>query len=124
MARALIGYGTLTASAETEPVASCTLNPDDGMYLDPGEKGILNRIFFRVTMDANGSAKTLTFKAGDDPPAVRNGLGDYAVAIAASTTRYLGPFESARFVQNDGTILLDIESSGDGTIEAYLVPIA
>ena len=71
------------------------------------------------------SEKELTVKAGDNPPAVATGLGDEVVACAAgdsTPTFYVLPLDSSRFIQDDGTILIDIEAAMTGFIRAYAMP--
>jgi len=81
--------------------------------------------FKRVTLAFHLSAATLgdtiTVKAGAGEPAFRRALGDLVYSCAGGAAEVvLGPLETARFVQPDGTILIDIAGSTiDGTIEAY-----
>lgn len=60
-------------------------------------------------VNTDDAALTVLVKAGDNPPAHRAGLGDLSVALAASgggatASRMIGPFEAARFMQDDGRI--------------------
>lgn len=73
--------------------------------------------------NSTGSTKTVTVKAGDNPPSFRAGLGDLTTGnINATTgTAVIGPFDPARFLQDDGTILLDVASGMTGTIWAFLL---
>lgn len=75
----------------------------------------------RVTNSDDDTALTLTVKAGDNPPAIAAGQGDLAVAVAFGTTQFLGPFESGRFVQSDGSMLIE-STTTTGTITALRVP--
>ncbi len=61
---------------------------------------------------ANGSGDTVVIKAGDRPPALLAGLGDLTQVLAISDVRYV-VVESARFMQDDGTIT--VTCSDDGT---------
>ena len=73
------------------------------------------RTILRVT-NTNGSDRVVTIKAGDNPPALAAGLGDLAVTVAATTgVQWLGPFESGRFLQADGSMEIDIAASMAGT---------
>lgn len=65
--------------------------------------------------------KTVTVKAGGNPPALSAGQGDLVVTCAASTNGIPIRIESARFLQADGTINLDIAASMTGTISVYKV---
>ncbi|WP_030322842.1 MULTISPECIES: hypothetical protein [Streptomyces] len=75
----------------------------------------------RVTNTDDDTALTITVKAGDNPPAVAAGQGDLAVSVAFGTTHYIGPFESGRFVQSDGSLMIT-SSTTTGTIAALRVP--
>lgn len=60
-------------------------------------------------VNTDDAALTVLVKAGDNPPAQRQGLGDLSVALAATgggatAARIIGPFEAARFMQDDGRI--------------------
>ena len=59
----------------------------------------------RITLyfEADATGDTVTILAGDRPPAQRAGLGNITVVLAASDLRSV-TVESARFVQDDGTI--------------------
>ncbi len=78
-------------------------------------------------INTDDAALTVTVKAGDNPPS--HLAADLAVALAASGTatdkRIIGPFESARFLQDDGKILVNFAAatgSPAGTIRAYRLP--
>lgn len=70
------------------------------------------------------SAKTITIKAGANPPALAAGQGDLVVSCDASTNGIPLRIDSSRYVQADGTINLDAEAAMTGTIVVYkLAPI-
>lgn len=60
-------------------------------------------------------------KAGDNPPALAAGQGDLAVIVAFGTVQLIGPFESGRFLQNDGSMMIE-STTTTGTITALRVP--
>lgn len=69
-----------------------------------------------------GVEQDITVKAGDHPPALAAGQGDLVVTVAATTgVQWIGPFESGRFVQSDGSMLIEAETV-DATITAFKVP--
>ena len=71
--------------------------------------------------NASGGAGTVTVKAGDYPPAIAAGQGDLTSAsIANGGSAFLGPFESGRFLRNDGSMI--IETSVAMTLTAFRVP--
>jgi hypothetical protein len=59
-------------------------------------------------------------KAGPNPPALAGGQGDLTVAVGASATQWVGPFESGRFIQSDGSML--VETTQTMTVTAFLIP--
>lgn len=80
------------------------------------------RLLIRVT-NTEGSTNTVTVKAGDKPPALRSGQGDLVVTVAATTgAQYIGPFESDKYLQDDGSILIDFETAMTGLIDILQLP--
>lgn len=109
----LVPNGDLTQPAGTTLVVA----PTDNMQ-------ILNALpeltILRVVN--TGVEQDITIKAGDYPPALASGLGDLVVTVAATTgVEYIGPFESGRFIQSDGSMLIEAETD-DGTITAFKFP--
>lgn len=83
-----------------------------------------DRMVLRVT-NTHGSPHNVVVKAGAYPPAIAAGQGDLTVAVAATTgVQWIGPLESGRFMQADGSIYVDIEASHAGTITAFVLPKA
>lgn len=81
-----------------------------------------DRLFLEAIAGSNsGDGGTVTVKAGVNPPAFQSGLGDLAVVLADSATKLIGPLESSRFVQADGSINVDV-TSFVGTFRAYRLP--
>lgn len=75
----------------------------------------------RVLNNDDDTALTITVKAGDHPPALAAGQGDLAVVVAFGTTHFIGPFESGRFIQSDGSLMIT-SSTATGTIACLKVP--
>ena len=72
-----------------------------------------------------GSSKAVTVKAGDAPAAAQRGLGDLTITMGdGSSTAVLSltPLSSSRFIQDDGTINVDIASATTGRIACFYVP--
>lgn len=72
-------------------------------------------------ISAATAADTVKIIAGDNPPAFRSGIGDLTYAcVGGAAEVVMGPIETARFLQNDGTINIDVAGSSiAGTIDAY-----
>lgn len=68
----------------------------------------------------DGSGCTVTIKAGDRPPSQRAGLGDLAIAMAASDVRYI-VVERSRFMHDDGKIRIEATDAG-AECSAFILP--
>ena len=78
-----------------------------------------SKLLFRIEGDT--AEMTVTFKAGDFSDST---IGDLAITVGATDLVVIS-VESSRFLQDDGTILIDVTSDGTVTgasIEAYLLP--
>lgn len=77
------------------------------------------QLFIEVANTA-GADKVVTVKAGVYPPAVAAGQGDVTVTVTATTgVATIGPIESGRFLQADGSIWINVEAAMAGTFRAY-----
>lgn len=80
------------------------------------------KLLIRVT-NTEGSTNTVTVKAGDNPPALRAGQGDLVVTVAATTgVQYIGPLESDKYLQADGSLEIDLETGMTGSFDALYMP--
>lgn len=73
-----------------------------------------------VMEEVGGGAATVTFDAGDYPPAARQGLGARAIALAASDLRLI-VLEGARHIQSDGAIEGSV-ATNNCRISAFRIP--
>ena len=99
----------------TDPAATTVAAADGGVI----EAADTEHLLLRVTAT---DATNLTIRAGSYPPALASGLGDLTVAVAAAGTAWVGPFESGRFIQADGS--LNIDTSADAAVTAIVLPKA
>lgn len=115
MARDAITVTELNENATTANPAGTSIGAtNDGVV----SGYVLDEIILRVEV---GSATTATIVAGDYPPALSQGQGDYVTSIATTESPiWLGPFEGARFSQSDGALHIDV--SGTCTVSAFHVP--
>lgn len=133
MARTQIPLATFTSGADLND-AGTAIDQSNGMYIGltstsiPAANGSEDVILY-VTNTYAGGVGTVTVRAGvgggaTAGAAMRSGLGDYTSGnLTASTgTAFLGPFESSRFMQSDGTLHLDFSASMTGKIWAIRVP--
>jgi hypothetical protein len=120
-ARTAVPYSLLLANSYLADPAGTALNAATDHYIAAAKP---EQTVLRVT-NTHGADHVITIKAGDNPPAFGAGLGDLTVTVAATSgVQWIGPFESGRFVQSDGTMNIDVETNHAGTITAFLVPAA
>ncbi|MER5892393.1 hypothetical protein [Streptomyces sp. NPDC001876] len=120
MARTTVPYSALLPNADLADPAGTATNAGVGNGHTIA-KAVPELTVLRVVAGATGG--NVTIKAGANPPAIAAGQGDLVVAVANSATRWLGPFESGRFLQSDGTLLVDIATGFvAGTITAFRIP--
>lgn len=67
--------------------------------------------------NASGGSGTISVLAGSQPLAPSSGQGAVTVTVANSSTQWVGPFDSSRVIQNDGS--LSIETSVVMTVAAF-----
>lgn len=67
----------------------------------------------------NDTAMTVAILAGDNPPAQRAAVGNLSESVAFGVGKWFGPFESARFAQDDGSLGVTI-TPASGTISAEI----
>ena len=101
--------------------AGTTADPTNGHVIDLA--GLpLEELVLRFT-NTNGSDRVATILAGDSPPALSSGQGNLAITVpATSGDMTVAGLESARFIQNDGTIQIDLGASYAGAVRAFQVP--
>lgn len=99
----LVGAGSAVTDAQTFAIAGGNVTHDLMIFMEEG---------------GSGSA-TVTFDAGDNPPATRAGLGARAITLATSDLRAI-VLESARHTQSDGTILGSVATQ---TVRIYALRI-
>jgi hypothetical protein len=76
-------------------------------------------VFLRVS-NTGGASATVSVLAGSQPSAISSGQGPVTVSVAATTgVQWVGPFETSRVQQPDGSLL--IETSAVLTVTAFTV---
>lgn len=127
MAAVALAYANLVANSNlADPTGTATVAGAGNGLRIPSITSGSTRSFPEFTLlrvaNASGGSGTCTVKAGTNPPALAGGQGDLTVTVANSTTQWIGPFESGRFIQSDGSLL--VESSVVMTVTAFRVPAA
>ena len=106
MARTSITAAALVANGSiTDPTGTAT-GAGDGNGVTVGGQPFVERVLLRVA-NGGGSSATVKVKAGSGVAALSAGQGDLSVSVGAGATAWLGPFESARFQQADGSLAVD-----------------
>lgn len=99
MTAASIAATVVAQNAATADVVGTTYNVADGMNIPSLPRNHL----IRITNTDDDTNLTVTFKAGQCPPAIAAGQGDLAVVVPFGTTRWV-VLESGRFLQSDGSV--------------------
>lgn len=123
MARTALTPVVLTANTSTADPAGTAIDATNSHVFTSSSP--LDEYVIRI-VNTTASTKVATIKAGDNPPADAAGQGDIAVSLATGsvtpTVAWVGPMASARFIQNDGTVNIDIAASMTGFITVFRIP--
>jgi len=112
MARTKIEYDAtaLVNGSFADPAGEAVGAGDgNGVYID-GDIAFPELTLLRVH-NAGGAATNIHVKAGAQPLAPSSGQGDLDVAVPAGVSVFVGPFESARFEQPDGSLAIDADAA-------------
>ena len=123
MPRSAVTIATLDINS-LEAATADAIDATNDHSIDVGAVGDCSKLMIEVT-HTTASEKDITVIAGDNPPAHSAGQGDLVEAFAAGdSTPVIKSIvvESARFIQDDGLIHLDIEAAMTGSIKAFLLP--
>lgn len=128
MARTAIPLTLLTKDALINEPAGTAVDVPNGHYIDVG--GLSGQVILWIN-NTFGGTKVVTVKAGANPPAFRQALGDAAVTAPNAGRAFAGPFEAARFLQAKGgtdggtaggRMFVDLTAGMTGTIAALFIP--
>ena len=101
--------------------AGTTADPTEDHVVDLGGYP-LESFVFRFT-NTNGSDRVATIVAGDSPPALSAGQGNLNITVpATSGDMTVAGLESARYIQSDGTVHIDLATSFAGAVRAFRIP--
>lgn len=117
MARAALTPTTITPNAgNADPAGTASVAGAGNGFAVPYQGG--KQLLLRVS-NASGGSGTVTVLAGSQPSAIASGQGSLVDTVANGVTRWIGPLESARFQQPDGSFA--IETSVIMTVTAIAV---
>lgn len=132
MARTQIPLSTFTGGIDLND-AGTAIDATNNMYIAMASTAVpaangTEDLFLYVT-NTDSSTHTVTIKAGvgggaTPGAAMRSGLGDLTTGNLTATTgsAFIGPLDSMRFAQADGTINVNFSASSAGKVWALLVP--
>lgn len=124
MPRTAVAYSNLVANSELADPAGTAISSGAGnggqVPATSSPRSVPELTVIRLA-NASGGAGTATVLAGTSPPALAAGQGNYTTtSIANGASRWIGPFESGRFLQSDGSLI--VETSVNMTMTAFRVP--
>jgi hypothetical protein len=122
MARSAVTITSLAGNTWGAQPTGNDLDPTNGHVITPTCP--VHELVIEIT-HTTASSKNITVKAGDNPPANAQGKGDLVEAFAdGSVTPVVKRvvLDSSRFLQDDGTINIDVEASATGKIRCFRVP--
>lgn len=117
MARTAVPVTDLTAATSTADPAGTTADATNGHTITGARPEVLT---LRVKNTTAGALNAI-LRAGTFPLAGASGQGDLTVSVGAGATVFIGPVESARFLQSDGSVSLDLQATFTGTVTAFKV---
>jgi len=108
--------GTAMATAES----ATAVDQANGMTIAAANP---EKLLLRVTNTAAAQHGVIIRAGSSQYPGWMSGQGDLNVQVAASTgVAYVGPFDSAKYLQPDGSLSIDFEASFAGKIAAVTLP--
>lgn len=113
---------TSLALGSNADVAGTTVVAANTHVITPTQNS--SKVLIRLK-NTTASTKAWTVVAGDSSPAQSAGQGDLVVSLTDGSTTPQVAFlvlESARFMQDDGTILITVAAATTGTITAFQLP--
>lgn len=126
MARTAVPYSNLVPNGELADPAGTAVTSGAGNGaqipdVSPNRRQSVPELTVIRLVNASGSTGTATVLAGTNPPNVAAGQGGFTTTnILTATTRFIGPFESNRFLQSDGSLI--VETTQAMTVTAFKVP--
>jgi hypothetical protein len=109
---ALVPNGGVADPAGTASVAGA-----GNGFTVPGNTARSNLSLWLRATNASGGSGTISILAGSQPSAISSGQGPVTVTVANSSTQWIGPVDSSRVQQSDGS--LSIETSVVMTVAAF-----
>lgn len=122
MANTTVHVSTLTVDVALANPAGTAIVAGNTHTITPTKA--TSKVLIRIT-NTTASTKIATITVGDNPPADAAGQGVLDISLTAGDATPQSAFvvlEAARFLQNDGTIVITVAASMTGFIEAIQLP--
>jgi hypothetical protein len=125
MARTAVAYSNLLSNSNLADPAGTAVTSGAGNGasipdVSPNRRQSVPELTILRVTNGTGGSGTATVLAGSLPLSAAAGQGNLAVTVGATTTLWIGPLESGRFIQPTGEII--VETSVAMTITAFRVP--
>ena len=117
MARTAVPVTDLTAATSVADPAGTTADPTNGHTIT----GVRSEVLALRVKNTTAGALNAILRAGTQPLAPASGQGDLTVSVGAGATVFISPAESARYIQSDGSVSLDLAAGFTGTVAAFKV---
>ena len=119
MADVDISVTTMTVATRTSDLLAAGTSVNAAQTFAIAAANVTNDLIIHLEEEGSGAA-TVTFDAGNKPPAERQGLGSVAIVLANADFRDV-VLEGARHLQANGTITGTV-TTNDVYISAYRIP--
>lgn len=117
MSRTAVAYSAALANSSIADPTGTSVSSGAGNGGQIAAPSVAEQTLLRVVATTAGN---FTMKAGSLPSAIAANVGDLVVAVGTSSTVFVGPFESGRFQQSDGSLIF--ETSQTMVVTAFKVP--
>jgi hypothetical protein len=121
MADTAVPVSALASGSTVDPAGTAIVAANTHVITPTKRSG---KLLIRIR-NTTAAAKVFTVVAGDSPPANAQGQGNLTMSLADGSTTAVDGWlclESARFMQNDGTIQITVASATTGFITAFQLP--
>lgn len=122
MANTTVHVSSMTRSTALANPAGTAIVAGNNHIITPTRA--TSKVLIRIT-NTTASTKIATITVGDNPPADAAGQGVLDISLTdGSTTPQIAfvVIDSARFLQDDGTIIITVAAAMTGFIEAIQLP--
>lgn len=121
MANTTITVTSLDYGSNSDPAGTAVVAGNNHVITPTRRMG---KVLIRLK-NTTASTKVWTITAGDSPPAESAGQGDLTVSLTDGSTTPTYAWlvlEGARFMQDNGTIIITVAAATTGFISAFQLP--